>query len=235
MIGLLTKIPSLATAMSKVGGLTGTVSQELMGFIGFASNAATGVAMGASLLDGQEVGGVMNFVDGCVDLGEEKYHENGGDESGTFAGACGNLASGAAVGAFSLLHGTGRLAKMPLLAGKVGLLNKVAQGLFLWQGATLVDEVWNGDGDVYKDKFDIVGNVVSLLSLAMLFRGGKAAKLFAKKKPGGGSSGLRLSKPKNRPPTNDSYRRRLNTSSNKATTYNASRNQSITRSFDMAV
>jgi hypothetical protein len=228
---LLTKLPSLATAMSKVGGLTGGVSQELMGFIGFATNAATGVAMGSSLLDGQEVGGVLDFADGCIDLGEEKYHANGGDESGTFAAACGNLASGAAVGAFSLLHGTGKLTKMPLLKGKLGLLNKVAQGLFVWQGATLVDEVWNGDGDVYKDKFDIVGNVVSLLSLAMLFKGGKAAKLFAKKKPGGGgNAGSRFSRPKNRPPSSDSARRRLATVSQSATNYNLAKNRSLAHS-----
>ena len=235
---LLTKIPMLAQAASKIGGFSGIVSQELMGFIGFATNAATGCTIASSLFAGQEVGGVLNFVDGCVDLGEEKYHENGGAESGTFVGACGNVVSSTAVGAFAYLQSTGKLIqKFPGLKGCGSLLQRIGQGMFVWQSATLVDEVWNGDGDGTKDMLDIVGNVVSLLSLAAMFKGGGSAatKLLAKKKPGGGSLGLGLSRPKNRPPTLDSGRKRLATSSHTASSYSSSRARSVSQSFQMNV
>ena len=228
---LFTKLPILAKAAGKIGGFSGVVNQELMGFIGFATNAATGCTIASSLFAGQAVGGCLDFMDGCVDLGEEKYHDNGGAESGTFVGACGNVVSSTAVGAFSYLQSTGKLIeKFPGLKGCGSLLQKIGQGMFLWQSATLVDEVWNGDGDGTKDVLDIVGNVVSLLSLTAMFRGGgsaAASKLLTKKKPGGGSSGLGLSRPKNRPPTLDSGRKRLATSSHTATHYNATKTRSM--------
>lgn len=205
---LLTRFPAALGALSKLTGFSAANSGAL-GFANMVSGVATGVCMFTSAVAGQETGGVLNFVDGFVDVSEEKYYENGGAESGTVLGALGNLANSAAITGYTIVRNTPKYANqlLKIIPGFGQVSKAIDLGLLAWQGTSLADEVFRGDGDVFKDKFDILGNVISIVSLMALFKGGLGGKALSKigKKGGGGAAGvIKAGSPYKRPPGNNS-------------------------------
>ncbi len=160
----------LDKVMALVSGAAAKVNPNLLATGNVLVAAGTVATIGSSVLQGQEVGGVLSFGKGIVDIGSENYYDHGSDQSGTAIESVGNVVQGLGISAYTALVSSGRLAEM--LGSKAKYIGLITKALFAWQASTMVDEVARGDGDPLKDKLDVAGNALSLISLAALGKKG---------------------------------------------------------------
>lgn len=163
------------------------------------TSACSALCIGSSLVSGQKIGNPLDFIKGAIGLNQEDYYEGHGTQSGTFMEALGgttdNLAVAGATG-FLKSH-SGKKAQLKL-AKKIGGKNAVLLGrglapaLLGWQMLQAGDELIRGDGDPFKDKFDLAGNLFNIAMLGASLKSGNFAGSLKKSAKSLGRIGTKL-------------------------------------------
>ncbi|MDD9897439.1 MAG: hypothetical protein OXU45_00415 [Candidatus Melainabacteria bacterium] len=162
--------PRLMPLVARVADFASkTNTTGLVGAINFISTASIGVNMITSFAQGQAVGGVTNFLEGVADVTEERYYDNGGDQSGTLTRSAGGIVNDLINVAYTSLRASGKLFK--LIPGVAPFATAIDGAMLAWNGASLLDEGFRGDGDGLHDTVGLATKSFSFLASAGLLLG----------------------------------------------------------------
>jgi hypothetical protein len=146
--------------------LRNRVSDGLVKKLDIFSTASSLGTLAIAEASGQAQGSTTDFLSGFLDLGQEKFREDGGDQSGSRNMHLGKILQNVGLTIFSMMPQT-------KLAAKIGAnnLNYVYKGIAAWQASTVASDLLAPDhAGIIEGTSDTVGGLASAARFTKLIK-----------------------------------------------------------------